>query len=413
MEFSSTLSHFKDCVVGLNSPFPWAPGHAYGELELMCYKKLEGQDSRPYLYPCLEGPIASALQTAFSESLNSINITVITNPTEIREALLSAEHLDISQSSIKYVKRSDISELHYRLGPGNDLYVQLTNGENNFRSLLGSNQSLQTDSADYVNYYLENGDFFIQTRNALKGKTQLPPKLLKYIETKNKLVLINIREHKANCSAGMPAASFEGIASYCRDNNYAVVDMSHEAKSHEVLRFCKEYDVFPYWSLPEKSAAMDIELFTRASFYLGGGGPSHLAIMFRVPMLWIGNLYPIQIMAYNSYQLPCRLISKKNNYSLDFSDMFEVYLKRPELWEDKYDSWLKKYGPFNYNNCIDEISHFYIVERPNSWSILTSFLELEHNIEKKISDYNIFTSQSRDLLGRRFRTLDRPSAWNL
>lgn len=407
------LSNFKNCVVGLNSPFPWAPGHAYMELEMMCYKKLERNDSRTYLYPWLKGPIAKALQNIFSESLNSINVSIISEPAAIREAFRNAEHLDISLSSIKYVKRTDISGVHYRLNGDHDLYSQLTNGEQDFKSLHASNQTLQTDYEDYASYYLKYGDFFRRTCNAIKEKTNLPRKLLEYIENKKKLILINIREHKANASSGMQAASFEGIASYCKDNNYAVVDISHEVKGHDVLEFCKEYEVFPYWSIAEKSAEMDIELFARASYYLGAGGPTHLAMMFRVPFIWIGSLYALQIFGHNAYQLPCRLINKKKNYSLDFSDVFDVCLKRPELWEDKYDSWQKKYGQFNMNNCIDELEHFYTIERPNSWAILTSFLQIESEINNSLSKYNVFTSQSRDLLGRKIRTLDRPLAWDL
>ena len=61
----------------------------------------------------------------------------------------------------------------------------------------------------------------------------------------------------------------------------------------------------------------------------------------------------------------------------------------------------KKYGEYNIHNCIDEISHRYTVHRPNSYSLLMSFIELEKNIQREYF-FNTTESRFKDLLGARY-----------
>ena len=164
-----TNSVFDNTVLALNSPFPWAPGHAYMELEFLCYKVLESSVSpRKYLYPWLEGPIANAIKNKFEDILSSINISIITQPIDIYNALQTCVGIDASVSSIKYIKRDDISQLHYRNAPTNDVYSQIQPSRYKYLPLYVSNQGLQTDYQDYCSYYVKHNSFHILQSNIRK-----------------------------------------------------------------------------------------------------------------------------------------------------------------------------------------------------------------------------------------------------
>jgi len=402
-------------VLGLNSPFPWAPGHAYQELELFCYKKFSTTDSRPFLFPWLNSPISCALKARFQPFLSSIGVHIISQPDEIAKAYLNSELIDASLSSIKYVRRCDISLKHYLPHDNKDVYTQVMAliGKD-LQPLRASNQAWLTDMMDYMYHYKEYSKFFEDLRSNLRTQVDLENPFIRSIVTKEKkIALINIREHQANASSGMQAEQFEPLVAYLKDLDYTLIDISHDKKSAKVDTFCEKYEITKYWASEFKSALVDIDLFALADCYIGGGGISHLALMLRVPTLLVGTLYPVTVAASFGYQIPCRLISYRTNHVLTLEESFYYLVTRPELNENKYDSWLKKYGPFNMHNCIDEISHYNQIITPSGYCILLSYIDMIQSVQQNQRFSNLSTSPMKDLLGRNYLYLSASRTWHL
>ena len=51
--------------------------------------------------------------------------------------------------------------------------------------------------------------------------------------------------------------------------------------------------VIAYWEIEGKSFLTDLDLFSKASYYIGSGGPTHIALALRIPTIWVGGLTPL------------------------------------------------------------------------------------------------------------------------
>ena len=102
------------------------------------------------------------------------------------------------------------------------------------------------------------------------------------------IVLINIREHIANGNGATTLEDYMPLIAYCQSKNYCVVDVSHEKKSF--IGELEELGVIAYWGIQNKNFIYDIDLFSKASYYIGTGGPTHLALALKVPTIWIDGL---------------------------------------------------------------------------------------------------------------------------
>jgi len=395
----------------MNSPFPWAPGHAYSELEFFVYKKIASNDKRMFLFPWLSGPISEALQSKMGKYLSDFGIFIISDPHHIHNAFANSSHLDISVSSIKYLPRRDIPASHYRVNDNPGIYSQLLSPESKAIELMASNQALNTDIAEYIELSIDHGKVFSDLREAIKSKPSSHKLIQQIDESGQQIVLINVREHQANASVGMRATSFEPLASYLQDKKYLVIDISHDNKSSEVDALCEKYNIIKYWKLDQKSPAVDIELVSRASFYVGQGGISHLSLMLKVPTLWIGGLYPVLLSANFGCQVPCYLKSIKRSHTLTYDEQFGVGLSRPELWDLKYDSWLRKYTNGNMHNCNDELESIYSIYRPSGYSILKSFIEVESSSKTCLKDSLYESLAYKDLRGKKYQYLSASRVW--
>jgi hypothetical protein len=158
-----------------------------------------------------------------------------------------------------------------------------------------------------------------------------------------------------------------------------------------------------YWAIPEKSFLTDLELFSKASVYIGGGGISHLALAYRVPTLWVSTVVPVLVPGFNSIQLPCRLRPRLTGATLTFNDAFRLYTEFPDPWDEIYDDFSGKWGPGNPLNCITRLKGKYFVDPPPPYNIAEAFKELEF-INKNDQDKKIYFTlyDSRDLEGKNF-----------
>ena len=371
------------------------------ELEHAIYKKHVLDPEGLWLFPWYESPISAALQEKFGPYLSLLNIRIISDPKDILEAMNKLDWIDVSLSSIKYTTRPDIPSSHYKENNGKCLYEQLYNSGNPKApekiSMLASNASLYCDYQDYNQAILENC-IIKNPKDSVAIKSRYASDLA---ARGNKIVLINIREHQANASSGHTVAQFRPLLSYLKDSGYTIADISHDQKSNEVSELLAGYDVMAYWQSSEKSPVVDIEIMSLANYYVGAGGITHLALLFHIPVLWIGGIYPLNFVFRHGFQLPCRLARRLDGSVLSAEDSFRVLIELPELWEPKYDSWLKKYGHFNMHNCWDEISSNYVISRPPSISILKSFILMEK--QSSLSEVNsLLQVPCRDLYNRKY-----------
>jgi hypothetical protein len=394
----------KDSVLAIGSPFPWSPGHTWLELELLALKKLASSDHRIYIYPVLNPDYASLMDSRLRLCLIDLNIRIVSDHSEILNYFKSSDFIDVSLSHVKHLKRSDVAPEHYRVG-SHDYFTDFANyaGISSINQpYISSNQLIHTDYQDYCNLYCDLPAPFASAYKPI-ARTDLAKRIL---DLGKPIIVLNIREHTANASAGMHADDFIPLVSYLHDNNFIVIDMSHESKSTDCLDFCKKYNVIPYWSFNDKSKESDYDLLANCEYFIGSGGLAHIATTFRVPILWIGNLYPVQIASDYGFQLPCSLFKLNSGAQLSPEEHFLCYYFLPELWDEKYDSFLRKFGPYNMHNCIDYFRSSYIIRKPSAYSILTAFIEMSR---RKVAVANISSSYSsmipRDLLGRNLITL--------
>jgi hypothetical protein len=105
-------------------------------------------------------------------------------------------------------------------------------------------------------------------------------------------------------------------------------------------------------------------------------------------------------------------MNRRRNFMLSLEDTFDIFCKRPELWDMKYDSWLKRYGHYNMHNCIDELESTYQIFKPSSHSVLKAFIELETACIEKENFHSLRSSNNKDLLNRQITYLGAPSSSN-
>ena len=392
-------------TLAVGSPFPWSPGHVWMELELLCLRAASNGRNQAYIYPVLNSNMADAINTKLENTLESLNIRIASNLHELADAFKFMPLEDISLSHIKHIAEVDALSSHYKPHKNSTVFKDLCThfgvSRNDFGVYACSNQVIHRDYNRYTSLYRSNPSIF-----SLKNSSNIQTSLLKQIkEDGREMVLINIREHVANSSIGMHASDYEAVVSYMKDCNYLVVDISHEQKSDSVRELCDKYGVIKYWAMESKSPLADFELFDNANYYLGSGGPSHLGLMLRVPTLWIGSLYPVHLAADFGYQVPCELYDKANGGVLNFERSFQEYLLLPELWDYKYDCWLKRYTDGNMHNCVEEMSHRYNIKRPSSIRILKAFRRLEKDIKTKRAGDCMRITRMKDLDANPIQTI--------
>ena len=128
--------------------------------------------------------------------------------------------------------------------------------------------------------------------------------LIPGIKAQGKIVLINILEH-ANANGATTLKDYRPLISYCKSKEYQIIDVSHEKKtfSDEI----EKLGVIAYWKFENKNFIYDIDLFSKADFYVGTGGPTHLALALRIPTIWVAGLTPTPLPTQYGYQIPMSL----------------------------------------------------------------------------------------------------------
>ena len=364
--------------VFIPSPFPWSPGHTVTELEYLIQLQILDK-CRTHIYvPILPGPVTTPFLRVYSEYFQKFNITAIQDHAQIYGLLQDTSKGDFYSCSLSHaVHLPDdfYSDRQYRPSSVPSLYSQLSDGK--LRLYDSSTASVLTKLNNFsINYYS------LPAQKALIPRTMIGciDKLITDIRSRSRrLVLINIREHQANGSAGMNISHFVPLLSYLKESGYLVVDVSHEPKN--CLEELKEFDVLPYWALPDKSFYHDIDLFSHADFYVGGGGISHLALAMKIPSIWVGSLFPLVMPIGQGYQVCCQLIERHSGKHLSVFESIGVLFALRNTWDQGYDCWSKKWGyggnPFN---CYQELRAKYYVQKPVPIDLLLAFMQLEVDV---------------------------------
>ena len=361
--------------VAIPSPFPWSPGHVIQEIEYLAQiQLLTGRPSKIYL-PVIEGPVSTPFFNIYESLLSTYSIELIRGANSIQEFF--ASDLDIAVESISLshhviLPASHGNTQHLKALDTQSVYAQLSN--NNLKPYHSSTKLLITNMNSYsCNYYsLPPLKPLIKPLDDLTMISRVIPE----INDGRKIVILNIREHCANANSPLGFNDYLPLMKYLLSAGYLVIDASHENKAcaEELLRI----GVIPYWKIPEKSFQLDIELFSKAAFYIGGGGISHLAYTFKIPSLWVGSLFPIPLPLSQGFQLPCRLRDRNTLKLVSTDEAFSIFYNTRNPWDFGYDSWSKAWG-FNLNpfNCFDEITSQYVVENPHPLDLVNAFLKLQ------------------------------------
>jgi len=386
--------------VAIPSPFPWAPGHVVTEAEYVLQQQVLGGCKKRIYLVFLPGPVSSAFVELYSDWFEQFKITLVCDPKLIQSILTSIpteRYLNAAISHCFHVLDERYGSLGWRSDDA---------GVSHYSHLSCGRISQKTSSTLYC-HNIQN-DFSYNYYSLPPAFKPLPPRNLGLIESLipglsgRKLAILNIREHRANGSAGLTYQCFIPLIKYLLARDYFIVDASHESKS--CSSELDELGVFCYWRLPNKNFYLDIDLFSHASFYVGGGGISHLAYALKIPSIWVGGLFPIGIPAHHGYVLPCRLYDRSTGLALDKDMSFFEYLSLRSPWEDGYDCWAKTWGKGNPFNCYELLKSKYIIERPSPVALLNTFIALESSKSQSdayIETYPFDDVQSRPFIGSR------------
>jgi hypothetical protein len=386
--------------VALGSIAPWSPGHVVAESEFLLQKVCALDRDNQVDYILFPGNVSTAFSNVYGKYFLSKNINIIHDTKDIIGILSDTKELEnnfipVSLAHSQYLSKSQSQTNHgNRILPCRIGIEQVSRGSIVFQNQSHLNTLTQANQFS-TNYYQ------LHEQTALpRVEIGLLPRLLPQIWDK-KISLINIRTHSANNSFGLNLEAFKPLIAYLQRNDYIVIDVSHEAKQFK--QELEDAGAIAYWAIPEKSFLTDLELFSKASVYIGGGGISQLALAYRVPMLWISTVVPVIVPGFNSVQLPCRLRSRLTGATLTFNDAFRLYTKFPDPWDEIYDDFTGKWGPGNPLNCITRLKGDYFVDPPPAYNVVEAFKELEY-INKNDNDNKIYYTlfDSRDLHGKNF-----------
>lgn len=380
------------------SPFPWSPGHTVTELEYLIQHQVLDTCKAHIYVPILPGPVTTPFLKVYSEHLQKFNITAIQDHAQICGILRDTARDDFYSCSLSHaVHLPDgyYSDRQYRPSSVHSLYSQLSGGR--LRLYDSSTASVLTQLNTFsINYYSLPEQRALIPRTSIGCIDQQIPEV---VSGSRRLALINIREHQANGSAGMNISDFVPLLSYLKESGYVIMDVSHESKS--CLQELKEYDVIPYWALPDKSFYHDLDLFSHADFYVGGGGISHLALAMKIPSIWVGSLFPLVLPIGQGYQLCCRLAERHTGRHLSIDESMRVLFALRNTWDQGYDCWSRKWGyggnPFN---CYQTLQTKYYILKPAPIDLLLAFMQLELDVAMGHFSKPQIYHDSIDLLGR-------------
>lgn len=384
--------------VFIPSPFPWSPGHTVTELEYLVQRQVLDTCRTPINLPILPGPVTTPFLKVYADHFQKFNITVIQDEAQICELLRETSRDNFHSCSLSHsVHLADdrYSDSHYKLSSIPSIYSMLSGGT--LKHYESSTASVLTELNRFsINYYSlpDNRALIPQKRIGCIGQL-----IANIVSESRPIVLINIREHRANGSAGMNISDFVPLLSYLKSSGYLVVDVSHDSKS--CLQELQEFEVIPYWALQNKSFYHDLDLFSHADFYIGGGGISHLALAMKIPSIWVGALFPLVLPISQGYQLCCQLIERHTYKPISVSESMKILLGLRNTWDQGYDCWSKKWGsggnPFN---CYQTLLAKYTVQKPVPIDLLLAFRQLEMDVKLGHFSKPQVYPESTDLYGQ-------------
>jgi hypothetical protein len=192
--------------VAIPSPFPWAPGHVIIEAEYVLQKQvLDGCKKKIYL-AFLPGPVSLAFVEVYRDWFEQFKITLLYDPKLVQSILNSIpteRYLNAAVSHCFHVLDERYRSLVWR----ND-----DSGVSAYSYLSSGKISQKTSSTLY--YHNIQNDFSYNYYSLPSSFHPLPPRSLGLIDSAlpdlsgQRLVILNIREHRANGSAGLNYLDF-------------------------------------------------------------------------------------------------------------------------------------------------------------------------------------------------------------
>lgn len=381
-------------LVAIPSPFPWAPGHVVLESEYMLQYQILNNVHDKINLVFLPGPVSIPFVNVYRDWFKKFNINLTTDIDEATSLLAEIDTSSLINAALSHC----VHVLEDRFQPLTRIYDNTVNSS--YSALSKGRLQQATVSTQYVHNL--NNDFCCNYYSLPASFKPIPRVRLGLIEkyipdiAERKIILTNIREHRANASAGMNFADFLPLIKYLQSQDYSVVDVSHEKKSFSSA--LEENGVFCYSKLEEKNFYLDIDLFSYAKFYIGGGGISHLAYSMKIPSIWVGGLFPIHVPSLHGFILPCQLYDRGSGLPVDTNTAFREYLGVRNPWEPGYDCWSNSWGKGNPFNCYETLNSKFIIEKPTPLSLLNTFICLENNVLSDIRLMEVY--KSNDIFGR-------------
>jgi hypothetical protein len=355
------------------------------EAEYILQEQILSQTQNKIYLLFLPGPVSTPFVKIYSSWFQKYNIHLIDDMEEVKHFL--------QETPTNRVLNAALSHCVHHVSPEySSLNTRPANTISIYEMLSGGKHKQLTASTKYVHSI--NNRFSHNYYSLPRGFKAIPPvrsgnieKLLPEI-VDNKVVILNIREHRANGSVGLSWLDFMPLIAYLKKHGFLVVDVSHEKKSFD--KELEENGVICYWKLQNKSFFLDVELFSHADYYVGAGGISHLAYGMRIPSIWVGGLFPINIPSNHGYVLPCRLYDKTTGFAVSPDQSFGEYLNLRDPWEDGYDCWSKLWGSGNPFNCYEELSSRYLIVKPSAFSLVKTFQALVSNIMNNNNGFHVY-----------------------
>jgi hypothetical protein len=382
----------------ITSGAPWSPGHTLLETELLfLHQQAFGGNPPRVKLLHLPGQVSLALQQVYGDHLLESGIEMVTSIPEIHSLLNSHSNVVIGSTEVSVTSHvlSGIVSPHTESKAANirTIWEDLSGGK--LKCNFVSTQYYHTILNSYVTAKLVSKASFLPRVNLSTSEQLIPA-----IADKN-IVLINIREHEANNSAPCTVEDYLPLIKYLLHKDYLVVDVGNTKKSFRIE--LEQLGVIPYWSFPGISFVTDIDLFSRASFFVGSGGITHLALSMNIPTIWTSTVLPNCAPLVPGYHLPCRLYSRRNLSPLSVDESLALSLNGSQIWQDGFDSHAKKWessgvGPWNRKA---ELEADYFIVKPHGINLLRTFQLLESETTSKASNASKFHEfKMKDVLGR-------------
>jgi len=370
--------------VALGSPFPWSPGHLSSELD---YLIMMAQDNPNNIYYLPIPPIScwTAIYRYYRNELEEKYNIILIEDFNLISKLMNSKKIEKIDIALSHVKCLPTSNCRIRSRKVDSFWGNLFH-LSSFEQYAVSHFDFRNTQYKFCKLWYENRENF----NVPLSKIKLSNELINSIgiNPNKPIVLINIRERSLNASFDHDLELFRPAIVFLIEKGYELVDVSHDQKSCEDE--LRKMGVKIYSGTSICSFENDIQLFSNAVAYIGGGGITHLAALYRLPVIWPSTILINRVPFKIGYTLPCRIKKRIDHHILNFEEHIEFDIMLKENWDFKFDAWTKKYtNDSNLLNMTDEVKKEFEIIPPNSTQLLYTTIDLLERVERNI--YSTYT----------------------